>query len=164
MTLASRHPAIGNDVRNAFKELIAQSQAREEAADQQHRRTAKARADFEREFKRVMEEVIIPTLNEIASLLQQSGWICKILPSDAGIGVSFEASRPAMAAVAGKGLPHITFSSVPERLRFGVGSLTQLSGGGQLEYPLNEVSGDFVARQVLLFFRRLTNEWAGRNI
>jgi hypothetical protein len=156
------HPAMADDVKNAFKRLIEQCEAGEESARQERQRAAKARADFENEFRCVMEQIIVPTLNEVGSLLRQSRWTCKTILSspDAGVGVSFEASRPAMKAVANRGLPHITFSSVPEHLKVGVSSFSQLSGSGRPEYRLEEISSDFVARQTLLFFRQLTSDWA----
>jgi hypothetical protein len=160
------HPAIADDIITAFKELIEQSQAREEETNQERKRTAKARVEFEHEFRHVMAEVITPTLNEIGNLLQQSGWTCETIPlrTDIGVGVSFEASLPEMKAVAGDRLPRVTFLSVPDRLRVDIDSLTLSSSGGRPEYPLKEVSVDFVAHHVLLFFHRLTNEWARRNI
>jgi hypothetical protein len=159
-------PAIADNIITAFKKLIDQSQAREEATNQERKQIAKARAEFEHEFRHVMAEVITPTLNEIGSLLQQSGWTCETipLPSDIGVGVSFEAFLPEMKAVAGDRLPRITFFSAPDRLRLDIDSLALSSAGGRPEYPLKEVSGDFVAHHVLLFFHRLTDEWARRNI
>jgi hypothetical protein len=163
---APPRPAIADNIITAFKELIYQSQAREEAINQQRKRIATARAEFEHEFRHVMAEVITPTLNEIGTLLQQSGWTCETipLPADIGVGVSFEVSLPEMKPVAGDGLPRVTFLSVPDRLRLDIDSLALSSVGGRPEYPLKEVSTDFVAHHVLLFFHRLTNEWARRNI
>jgi hypothetical protein len=159
-------PAIADNIISAFKELIEQSQARQKAINQERKLAASARAEFENQFRHVMAEVIAPTLNEIGSLLEQSGWTCETtrLPSDIGVGVSFEASLPEMKAVAGDRLPRLTFLSVPDRLRLAIDSLTLSTAGGRPEYPLKEVSGDFVAHHVLLFFHRLTNEWARRNI
>jgi hypothetical protein len=155
------HPSMADDVKNAFTQLIEQCEACEEAAHQERQRAGKAEADFENAFRSVMEQIIVPTLNEVGSLLRQSRWTCKTVLSspDTGVGVTFEASRPAMKAVADRGLPHITFSSVPEHQKVGISSFSGLSGNGRPEYRLEEISSDFVARQTLLFFRQLTNDW-----
>ena len=155
-------PALADDVKNAFRQLIEQCEAGEQAARHEQHRAARARADFENEFRSVMEHTIVPTLDEVGNLLGRACWICRTVPSaaDADVGVSFEASRPTMETAADGGLPRITFSSVPEHLTVGVSCFTRLGGNGRPEYRLDEISSDFVARQTLLFVRQLVSDWA----
>lgn len=155
-------PALADDVKAAFRQLVEQCETGEQAARHEQQRAARVRADFENEFRSLMEHTIVPTLDEVGALLGRACWICQTVRSspDADVGVSFEAYRPTMAAVADRGLPRITFSSVPEHLTVGVSSLTRLGGNGRPEYRLEEISSDFVARQTLLFVRQLVSDWA----
>lgn len=155
-------PALADDVKDAFRELIQQCDAREQAALHERQRAARAVADFENDFRTVIEQIVVPTLEEVASLLGRAGWTCRTVPSsvDADVGVSFEVWRPTMTAVTGSALPHIAFSSIPERLTVGVSAFTRLGGNGRPEYRLEEISIEFVARQTLLFFRQLAADWA----
>ena len=146
------------DVKAAFKKAITQFDAREEAADHERKKVATARQEFETECKRVIDQVIVPTLNEIGGMLQQSGWIYTTALLPAETGVRFEIYRGNMMAAGGIVRPHIAFSSLPERPKLGIISYSQTSGGGPQEYDLGQVSDDFVASQVLPFFERLAAE------
>jgi hypothetical protein len=151
--------AIRDDIKRAFKALIEQSDVQEKATERERKRTAKARQVFENEFKRVTDQIIVPTLAEIGSLLQRSGWTCSTTPLSSELGIRFEVSRGTTTKAIGEtGRSHIAFACLSERLRLGIVSFGHTSGGGRHEYALGDVSNDFVAQQVLLFFRRLTTE------
>ena len=149
---------IRDDMRMAFRDLIAKSNAREHAADWERKRLTEGRRDFEQAFWRATEGIIVPTLDAIANLLRRAGWRCDIVPLLPGLGVSFAVYRGTMTAVGESGRPRIVFATAPRRPALEVTVFTQTIGGGCHEYGLGNVSNDFVVDQVLLFFRRLTTE------
>jgi hypothetical protein len=153
------------DVRDAFKKVITEFDAREQAAEQELLRIAKAQQDFETEFKRVRDKIIIPILNEIGNMLQQSGWMCQTVPEPPSDppsfddAVRFEVFREMMSDYGDEIRPYIAFSGMPEHLKLNITWSTHWSESDE-EYPLELVSDDFIAQQVLSFFEQLAAEWA----
>jgi hypothetical protein len=146
------------DVKAAFKKAITQFDAREEAADHERKKVATARQEFEVECKRIIDQVIVPTLKEIGDELQQSGWVCRTVPLTDNAGVKFEVYRGNMMAGGGAGRPYIAFVSAPDQLKLGVTSSTQSVGQGRKDYPLGQAWDDFVSNEVLRFFQQLASE------
>jgi hypothetical protein len=147
-----------DEVRDAFKKVI----ARQRIADQERKRVAWTRQDFENEFKRVRDQIIVPTLNDIGNMLHESGWTCNIVslssdPLSSDASMKFEVYRGMMMA-GGETRPYIAFSSLPARFKLQIIWYTLWGHGGE-EYSLDQVSDDFVAQQVLPFFDQLVTDW-----
>jgi hypothetical protein len=132
--------------------------ARAQVADQEQKRANKVTQDFLTEFERVKDKIIVPTLNEIGKMLQETGWTYEIeeMPY-AKPNVRFAVDLETMWNNIEEG-PYMEFTSLSACLKIDVFCYTKWRRCDE-EYLLDEVSEDFVAQQALSFFDQLVADW-----
>jgi hypothetical protein len=152
----TRSSHMKDDIRAAFERAAAQADAREDAELQKQQKQDKAQVRFKADFAQTLLKVIVPAVDEIGSLLQESGWVCTKTILSEGAGVRFKIHHGNMRPTGGaSGKPHIEFFALPNDYKVRIASATPSISDGGRDYPLTQITGDFVAQQVLEFFEGL---------
>jgi hypothetical protein len=140
----------------AFEAAMEHGRALEQAELSQRQKQERAVEQFKIAFFRLLKEVVRPSLEEITKLLDSAGWIARTI--EQRDGVSFEVYKGNAKAAGGAMRPNITFAPVAEtsRVRISWASISQAFVGE--DYPLAEITEDFVDQKVLEFFQRLSAE------
>jgi hypothetical protein len=140
----------------AFEAAIEHGRALEQAELSQRQKQERAMEQFKIAFFKLLKEVVRPSLGEITKLLDSAGWIARTIEEPDG--VSFEVYKGNVKGAGGAIRPNITISPVAETssVRISWASISQASGAE--DYPLAEVTEDFVDQKVLEFFQRLSAE------
>jgi hypothetical protein len=121
-----------DDIRAAFERAAAQADAREEAELQKQQKQEKAQARFKTDFAQTLLKVIVPAVDEIGSLLQESGWVCTKTILSEGAGVRFKIHHGNMRPTGGaSGKPHIEFFALPNDFKVRIASATPSISDGR---------------------------------
>ena len=98
---------MNEDIKAAFERVAKEYDARAEAARQQRDQELTERQQFEAGYQNKRDEVILPALRFVTTILEPRGWTCKI--SDSAASTKFEVFRGNMRG-ASTARPH-TFTS-----------------------------------------------------
>src|SRR5579872_5661343 len=116
------------------------------------------RHQFEVEYRRVRDSVIIPALKQIAEeLLEPRGWKCNLRFIEQTIEASLEIYRGDVKTVSSGERAFISFRAAAHAPQLTVHTSAQSQGGPQCTCPLEEVSDEFVQERVLEFFQLLAS-------
>lgn len=144
------------ETRAAFELALAGYEARSKAALQDKEDRLTQRHQFEDECRRIRDGVIVPGLNEVASmLLEPRGWKCEVRTVEKNSEATLEIYRGDMKTVSSSERPLIGFKAEAHTPRLTVYTSGQHQEEPESSYPLAEVSDDFVHQRVLEFFQRL---------
>lgn len=146
------------ETRVGFERALAGYESRAKAvADAKEAKFAQ-RHQFEVEYRRVRDAVIIPALKQVAEdLLEPRGWKCHLRTAEQAIEATLEIYRSDLKTVSTGERPFITFKAAAHAPQFTVSSSAQSQGGPQGPRALDEVTTEFVQQQVLEFFQLLAS-------
>ena len=82
---------MNEDIKAAFEKVAKEYDARADAAKQQRDQELTERQQFEAGYQQKRDEVILPTLKFVTTILEPHGWTCKI--SDSAASTKFEIFR-----------------------------------------------------------------------
>jgi hypothetical protein len=82
---------LNEDIKAAFERVAKEYNARAEAAKQQRDQELTERQQFEAGYQNKRDEVILPVLRFVTTVLEAHGWTCKI--SDSAASTKFEQVR-----------------------------------------------------------------------
>jgi hypothetical protein len=145
-----------DQTRAAFEETLAEIRARATAQATAQGIQRAEREQFEREFRRLRDRVIVPALNEIQLMLEPQGWICQIqVPdNDRGLRVVFLLFKGNMSAVGGYGRPFLSFeANMPNIVIQVLTTRKQISP--EPSATISDVTEDFVQNIAPKFFKLL---------
>ena len=83
---------MNEDITPAFEKVAKEYDARADAAKQQRDQELTERQQFEAGYQHKRDEVILPALRFVTTILEPHGWTCKI--SDTAASTKFEVFRP----------------------------------------------------------------------
>ena len=89
---------MNEDIKAAFEKAAKEYDARADAAKQQRDQELTERQQFEAGYQNKRDEVILPALRFVTTILEPHGWTCKI--SDSAASTKFEVFRGNMRAPA----------------------------------------------------------------
>ena len=98
---------MNENIKAAFEKVAKEYDARENAAKQQREQELAERQEFEAGYQYKINEMILPTLRFVTTILEPHGWTCKI--SDSAASVKFEVFRGNMRG-ASTARPHTSFN------------------------------------------------------
>lgn len=143
-----------DEIRKGFEQAISKAHDREVAAEKTQQRRASERQEFEANYERTAENVILPALKEIAQkFLEPAGWGTEVGRLDLDVTVSLEVRRSDIRSLIG-GHPAIRFSRCRSDPKVIVSLETRTSQSGD-SYPLDEITADFVQQRALSFFEQV---------
>jgi len=82
---------LNKDIQAAFEKAAKEYDDREAAAKQQRDQELIERHEFEAGYQHKKDEVILPALRVVTTILEPHGWTCKI--SDSAASLKFEVFR-----------------------------------------------------------------------
>jgi hypothetical protein len=82
---------LNEDIKAAFEKVAKEYDARADAAKQQRDQELTERQQFEAGYQQKRDEVILPALRFVTTILEPHGWTCKI--SDSAASTKFEVFR-----------------------------------------------------------------------
>jgi hypothetical protein len=82
---------LNEEIKAAFERVVKEYDARADAAKQQREQELAERQQFEAGYQHKRDEVILPALRFVTTILEPPGWICKI--SDSAASTKFEVFR-----------------------------------------------------------------------
>ena len=143
-----------DEIRKRFEQAISKAHNREVAAEKTQQRRASEREEFEANYERTAENVILPALKEIAQeVLEPAGWGTEVSRVDLDVTVRLEVRRGDIRSMIG-GHPTIRFSRCRSDPRVIVSLETRTYQGGD-SYRLDEITADFVQQRALSFFEQV---------
>jgi hypothetical protein len=148
-----------DEIKHGFDAVIAKAAAREAESKETRKQQVSERERFELAYRRALENVIMPALQEIArDVLEPAGWTCHVSRIEFDLQATLEVYRGDMKGVAGLGRPHIMFTQDRHEPKMHVMTSTQYQGGPEASYGAEEITTDLVQRHALMFFQRLAHE------
>jgi len=143
-----------DEIRKQFEQAISKAHGRDVAAEQAQQKRASEREEFEANYERTAEKVILPALKEVAQeVLEPAGWGTDVGCIDPDVTVRLAIRRGEIRSMIG-GHPTIFFS----RCRFDPKVLVSVetrSYQGDESYRLDQITADFVHQRALSFFEKV---------
>lgn len=144
------------ETRAGFERALAGYESRAKAAADAKEAKFAQRHQFEIDYRRVRDAVIIPALRQVAyELLEPRGWKCHLRSVEQAIEATLEIYRGDLKTVSTGERPFITFKAAAHAPQFTVSSSAQ--SGPQGPRALEEMTTEFVQQQVLEFFQLLAS-------
>jgi hypothetical protein len=146
------------ETKAAFTKVVADHAARTKVVAAEQDKRVTQRKQFEAEFRRLRDDIIIPALKEVAhDVLEPAGWTCQVRAIEERTTATLEVYRGAMMSLAGRERPHIDFVINAHAPKLEVHASSQSQGGPEGSHSLNDISADLVHKKVLQFFQRLAS-------
>jgi hypothetical protein len=143
-----------DEIRKQFEQAISKAHNREVAAEKAQQRRASEREEFEADYERTAENVILPALKEIAQeVLEPAGWSTDVGYIDPEVTIRLVIRRGEIRSMIG-GHPTIFFSRCRFDPKVLVSVETRSYQGGE-SYRLDEITADFVHQRALSFFEKV---------
>ena len=143
-----------DEIRKQFEQAISKAHNREVAAEKSQQRRASEREEFEADYERTAENVILPALKEIAQeVLEPAGWSTDVGYIDPEVTIRLVIRRGEIRSMIG-GHPTIFFSRCRFDPKVLVSVETRSYQGGE-SYRLDEITADFVHQRALSFFEKV---------
>ena len=146
---------MNEDIKAAFEKVAKEYDARADAAKQQRDQELIERQQFEAGYQHKRDEVLLPVLRFVTTILEPHGWTCKI--NDSAANTKFEVFRENMRA-ANSPRPHISFNGDAGSRQVTIYSATQTQVVPKVMRLLNELTDEVVTKHVLEFFGKLASE------
>jgi hypothetical protein len=147
-----------DETRASFEQALTGYEDRIKAAADAKEAKFAQRHQFERDYRRVRDSVIIPALKQVADeLLEPRGWKCNLRSIEQTIEATLEIYRDDLRTVSSGERAFISFKAEAHAPQFTVYTSAQSQGGPQCTRPLEEVSEEFVHQRVLEFFQLLVS-------
>ena len=146
---------LNKDIQAAFEKAAKEYDDREAAAKQQRDQELIERHEFEAGYQHKKDEVILPALRVVTTILEPHGWTCKI--SDSAASLKFEVFRGNMRG-ASTARPHTSFNADAGSMRVTIYAATQTQVLPKVTCRLTELTDEAVAEHVLEFFEKLACE------
>src|SRR5262245_16962831 len=127
----------------AFEKAAKEYQARADAAKQQRDQESNERHQFEAGYQRKKDDVILPALRVVTTILDPHGWACNI--NDSAANTKFEVFRGNMRAVS-SARPHITFNGDAGSRQVTIYSATQTQVVPKVTCLLTELTDEAVTK------------------
>jgi hypothetical protein len=146
---------LNEDIKAAFEKVAKEYDARADAAKQQRDQELTERQQFEAGYQHKRDEVILPALRFVTTILEPHGWTCKI--SDTAASTKFEVFRGNMRG-ASTARPHTSFSGDAGSRQITIYTATQTQVVPKVTCLLTELTEEAVTKHVLEFFEKLASE------
>jgi len=146
---------LNEKIRAAFERVAKEYDARADAAKQQREQELAERQQFEAGYQHKRDEVILPTLRFVTTILEPHGWICKI--SDSAASTKFEVFRGNMRG-ASTARPYTSFNGDVGSRQITIHAATQTQVVPKVTCLLTELTEEAVTKHVLEFFEKLVSE------
>ena len=146
---------MNEDIKAAFERVAKEYDARADAAKQQRDQELNERQQFEAGYQNKKNEVILPALRFVTTILEPHGWTCKI--SDSAASTKFEVFRGNMRG-ASTARPHTSFSGDADSRKITIYTATQTQVVPKVTCRLTELTEEAVTKHLLEFFERLASE------
>jgi hypothetical protein len=146
---------LNEDIKAAFEKAAKEYDARADAAKQQRDQELTERQQFEAGYQQKRDEVILPSLRFVTTILEPHGWTCKI--SDSAASIKFEVFRGNMRG-ASTARPHTSFNGDAGSRQITIYTATQTQVVPKVTCLLTELTEEAVAKHVLEFFEKLASE------
>ena len=145
---------MSEDIKAAFERVAKEYEARADAAKQQRDQELTERQQFEAGYQNKRDEVILPALRFVSTILEPHGWTCKI--SDSAASTKFEVFRGNMRG-ASTARPR-TISGDADSRKITIYTATQTQVVPKLACLLTELTEEAVTKHLLEFFEKLASE------
>jgi hypothetical protein len=146
---------LNEDIKAAFEKAAKEYDARADAAKQQRDQELTERQQFEAGYQQKRDEVILPALRFVTTILEPHGWTCKI--SDSAASIKFEVFRGNMRG-ASTARPHTSFNGDAGSRQITIYTATQTQVVPKVTCLLTELTEEAVVKHVLEFFEKLASE------
>ena len=144
------------ETRAGFEQALAGYENRIKAVAAAKEAKFAQRHQFEVDYRRVRDTVIVPALKQVADeLLEPRGWKCTLRIVEQTIEATLEIHRDDLKTVSTAERAFISFKAAAHTPQFSISTSTQAHGEPQGMRALEEVSTEFVQQQVLAFFQVL---------
>jgi hypothetical protein len=101
---------LNEDIKAAFEKAAKEYDARADAAKQQRDQELTERQQFEAGYQQKRDEVILPSLRFVTTILESHGWTCKI--SDSAASTKFEVFRGNMRGPAQRAQTQVSMGTL----------------------------------------------------
>ena len=146
---------LNEDIKAAFERVAKEYDTRADAAKVQREQELTERQQFEAGYQHKRDEVILPTLRFVTTILEPHGWICKI--SDSAASTKFEVFRGNMRG-ASTARPYTSFNGDVGSRQITIHAATQTQVVPKVTCLLSELTEEAVTKHVLEFFEKLASE------
>ena len=146
---------MNEDIKAAFERVAKEYDARAAAAKQQRDHELNERQQFEAGYQNKKDEVIVPALRFVSTILEPHGWTCKI--SDSAASTKFEVFRGNMRG-ASTARPRASFSGDADLRKITIYTATQTQVVPKVTCLLTELTEEAVTKHLLEFFEKLASE------
>ena len=146
---------MNEDIKAAFEKAAKEYDARADAAKRQREEELTERHQFEAGYQHKKDEVILPALRFVTTILEPHGWTCKI--SDSAASTKFEVFRGNMRG-ASTARPHTSLNADAGSRRVTLYAATQTQVLPKVTHLLSELTDESVTKHVLEFFEKLASE------
>ena len=142
------------EVQEALESAIAGFEKRQQAEQDRLR----ARDRFENDWARIRTSIVLPALEEVATVLRKAGWLCETRAGDKDPGVHFTIYRGVKAGVGGGERPFMTYQPEKQQSAVLVNVATKVSAAPLGSFTLDKITEDFVQTEATKFFARVASE------